>query len=154
MLSTTQDLLNSATPAVLITIDGKRMLCNRYQVFMGARYDRQLTFAEHVRKLCQSMPGRLNLLRAVEGTTWGWHTLDCCQVYIAIMRRMLEYAAAAWARWLSATSTSKHEKVQFEMARAITVLVRSTPVEAVIAEYQQPPILMCFKTISLLKANQ
>ena len=45
-----------------ITIDGKRMFCNPFPVFLGVRYDRQLTFAEYERKLCQSMSGRINLL--------------------------------------------------------------------------------------------
>ena len=67
---------------------------------------------------------------------------------------MLEYAAAAWASWLSATSTSKLEKVHLEAARAITGLVRSTPVEAVLAESQLPPISTHFQTISLLKADE
>ena len=112
------------------------MFRSPFQVFLGARYDRQLTFAEHVRKLCQSMSDRFTLLRALGGTTWGWHTPDCRQVYITIVRSMLEYVAAAWAPWLSATSASKLEKVQLESSRAITSLVCSTPVEAVLAESQ------------------
>ena len=35
-----------------ITIDGKRMFCNVFPVFWGVRYDRKITFGEHVRKLC------------------------------------------------------------------------------------------------------
>ena len=36
------------------TIDGNLMFCNHFPVFLGVRYDRQHTYAEHVRKLCQS----------------------------------------------------------------------------------------------------
>ena len=121
---------------------------------MGVGYDRQLTFAEHVRKLCQSMSGRFNLLRAVGGTTWGWHTSDWRQVYIAIMRNMLVYAAAARPPWLSATSTSKLVKVQMEAVRAIAGLVCSTPVDAVLAESKLPHISMRFQAISLLTADR
>ena len=60
----------------------------------------------------------------------------------------------SWSLWLLATSTSKHEKVQLEAARAITDLVRSTQVEAVLAESQLPPISMRLQTISLLKADE
>ena len=84
------------------------------------------TLAEHVQKLCQSMSGRFNLPHALGCTTWGWHTQDCRQVYIAIVCSMHEYAAAAWAPWLSATSTSKLERVQLEVARAITGLIWGT----------------------------
>ena len=105
-------------------------------------------------KLCQWMSDHFNVLRAMRGTTRGWHTSDCRQVYIAIVRRMHEYAAAAWAPWLSANSTSKLEKVQLEAARTITNLVRSTQVEAVLAESQLPPISTCFQPISLRKAEE
>ena len=67
---------------------------------------------------------------------------------------MLEYAAAAWASWMSTTITSKREKVQLEATRAIIGLVRSTPVETVLVESQRPPISMHFQTISLLKADE
>ena len=78
-----------------ITTDGKRMFCNTFQVFLCVRCDRQLTFAEHLRKLCQSTSGRFNLFRALGGTTWGWYTSEIRQVYTVIVRMMLEYAATA-----------------------------------------------------------
>ena len=76
------------------------------------------------------------------------------QVYIVLVRRMIEYAAAAWPPWLSATSTIRLEKVQLEAARAITGLVHTIPVEAVLAESQLPPISMRIKTISILRADE
>ena len=56
-----------------------------------------------------------------------------------VVRRVLEYAAAACEPWLSAT-TSKIERLKLEAARAINGLVRSTPVETVLAEVHLPPI--------------
>ena len=53
-----------------ITIDGKRMFFNPFQVFLGVRYVRQLTFAEHVRKLCQSMSGSFYLIMLKETRPW------------------------------------------------------------------------------------
>ena len=50
-----------------ITIDGKQMFCKSFPIFLCVRYDRQLTFGEHVRKLCQSIYGRINL--ALGGTS-------------------------------------------------------------------------------------
>ena len=70
------------------------------------------------------------------------------------MRSILEYAAAAWAPWLSATSTRKLENVQLEAARAITGIFRPTPDEAVLAKSQLPSISTHCQTISLLKADE
>ena len=39
--------------------------------------------------------------RALRGTSGGLHTSNSSLVYIAIVRSMLEYAAAAWTPWLS-----------------------------------------------------
>ena len=78
-----------------ITIDGKRTFCNTLSIFLGVMYDRQLTFGEYVRKICQSMSGPIHLLRALVGTTWGWHILDRRLIYIAAVCSMLEYAALA-----------------------------------------------------------
>ena len=78
-----------------ITIDGKRMFCNPFPIFWRVMYDRRFIFRKHVKKLCQSMSGRIKFHQAMEGTTWGWHTFVYRQVYITIVRSMLEYVAAA-----------------------------------------------------------
>ena len=137
-----------------IPIDGKRIFCNLHQISLGVTYVQQHTFGEPGRKLCQSMSGRINLLRALGGTTWGWQTLDCRHVYVAVVRGVLEYAAAAWEPWLSATITSILQKVQLETARDNTSLFRSTTVEAVLAEYQLPSISTRFQKISLLRTDE
>ena len=46
-----------------ITIDGKRTFCNPFQVFLGVRCDRQLTFADHVRKLAVSFIDLFNTIQ-------------------------------------------------------------------------------------------
>ena len=85
---------------------------NPFPFFFVSDKTGRLTIAEHVRELCQWMSGRLKHLSSSSGgTTWGWHTTDCRQVYIAIVRSMLECAARA--PWPSATSTSTLDNVQF-----------------------------------------
>ena len=46
--------------------------------------------------ICQSMSHQVNLLQALGGMTLGSHTLNHHRVYIAIVRSMHDYAAAAW----------------------------------------------------------
>ena len=137
-----------------IIFDGKQMFCNPFPIFLGVRYDWQLKFGEHVPKLCQSMSGCINPHRALGSMTWGMHTSDCRQVYIATVHCMLEYVNAAWAPWLPATATIKLEKVQLEAIRAASGLVHSMSVEAVLVESQLPTISTRFQTISLQKADE
>ena len=59
------------------------------------------------------------------------------------------------APWLSSTTTtSKLKRVQLEAARVIAGLVRSTTVEAVLAEVHQSCISSRFQTICLQKADE
>ena len=70
-----------------------------------------------------------------------------------LCRGSAQCAAAGWAPWLSATTTSHPERVQLEAARANAGLVRSTTVEAVLPENQAASISIRLQTISLLKAD-
>ena len=111
-----------------------------------------------LKSMCESSANRCTAV-STSSVLWearpGDGTLRICrQVYIVIVRNMLSYATAAWAPWLSATSTSKLGNVQLEAARAITGLVLYTPVEDVLAESQPSPISTRFLTISLIKADE
>ena len=65
-------------------------------MFLGVAYDRRMTFGTQVKKVCQQMLRRTNLLRVVGGTTWGWQKQDFRTVYFATQRSVAEFAAAAW----------------------------------------------------------
>ena len=101
-----------------ITIDGKRMFSNPVSIFLGVRYYRLHSFGGHVKKLCRSMSGCINLLRPPRGMTSGWPTSDRRQVYIEVVRSMLEYAATARTPWMLATTTRKYERVQLKVDRS------------------------------------
>ena len=54
-----------------ITINGVPPSCIPSPTFLGVTYDRRMTFGTQVKKVCQQMLRRTNLLRVVGGTTWG-----------------------------------------------------------------------------------
>ena len=66
-----------------ITINGVPPSCTPSPTFLGVNYDRRMTFGTQVKKVCQQMLRRTNLLRVVGGTTWGWQKQDLRTVYIA-----------------------------------------------------------------------
>jgi len=57
------------------TISNEERLLNKNPTptFLGVRFDRQLTFNAHVNATCQKATQRLNLLRTLGGSTWGWN---------------------------------------------------------------------------------
>ena len=114
----------------------------------------RLTFGTQVKKVCQQMLRRTNLLRVVGSTTWGLQKQDLRTVYIATQRSVAEYAAAAWTPRLSSSNIEKLERTQLQAARAITHHVRSTPTEAVLYEADLPRLEHRFNTLSVLQANK
>ena len=113
-----------------ITINGVPPSCTPSPTFLVVAYDRRMTFSTQVKKVCQQMLRRTNLLRVVGGTTCGWQMQDLRTVCIATHRSVAEYAAAAWTPWLSSSNIEKLERTQLQAARAITHHVRTTPIEA------------------------
>ena len=136
-----------------ITIRGLPLSFNAAPTFLGVQYDRQLTFSEHAKKVCQAMTKRTNILRALGGTTWGWRPAELRTIYIAIQRSLAEYGSQAWAPWLSKSNLGKLESAQLNAARAITGHLRSTPGEFVLKEAHLTPLEARYKTLSLLKAD-
>ena len=134
-------------------INGVPLSCTPSPTFLGVTYDRRMTFGTQVKKVCQQMLRRTNLLRVVGGTTWGWQKQDLRTVYIATQRSVAEYAAAAWIPWLSSSNIEKLERTQLQAARVITHHVRSTPTEVVLYEADLPRLKHRFKMLSVLQAN-
>ena len=59
-----------------ITINGVPPSCNPSRTFLGVTYDRRMSFGTQVKKVCQQMHRRTNLLCVVGGATWGWQKQD------------------------------------------------------------------------------
>ena len=57
-------------------IRGLPLSFNAAPTFLGVQYDRQLTFSERAKKVCQAMTKITNILLALGGTTWGWRPVD------------------------------------------------------------------------------
>ena len=95
-----------------ITINGVPPSCTPSPTFLVVTYDCRMTFGTQVKKVCQQMLRRTNLLCVVGGTTWGWQKQDLRTIYIATQCSVAEYAAAAWTPWLSSTNIEKLERTQ------------------------------------------
>ena len=121
-----------------ITINGVPPSCTPSPTFLGVTYDLRMTNDTQVKRVCQQMLLRTNILSVVGGTTCGWQRQDLRTVFIDTQRSVAEYAAAAWTPWLSSSIIEKLERTQLQAARAITHHVRSTPTESVRYEADLP----------------
>ena len=136
-----------------ITTRGLPLFFNAAPTFLSVQYDRQPTFSEHAKKVCQPMTKKTNILCAVGGTTWGWRPVDLKTIHIATQRSLAEYGSQAWAPWLSKSNLGKLESAQLNADRVITGHLKSTPVEFVLKDAHLIPLEARYKTLSLLKAD-
>ena len=80
--------------------------------FLGVKIYTGLTFAPHAEEVSQKVSKRTNLIRAVATPDWGWQKMTLRQIYIAIQRNVLDYAAAARQPNLRQTHFDKLEQSQ------------------------------------------
>ena len=82
---------------------------NKTPTFLGVTYDTQLTFEKHVNTVVRKMEQRSGLLARLGGVDWGWSRESMRTIYSATQRSLAEYAAPAWAPWISKTNQMKIE---------------------------------------------
>ena len=118
-----------------LKLSGHALKYNPIPKFLGVTYERQLTFASHAATVGGKLQIQTSALRCLATTD---QTLRA--TYIATGRSALEYAAAALLPWVSSSTMEKLEACQQFAGRAITGQVKTTPVEAILAENNLPKI--------------
>ena len=83
---------------------------------------------------------RSGIMGRLAEASWGWSKESMRVVYQATQRSVAEYAAPAWAPWLSETSRQNLERAQLKAARHITGNIASTPTQLVLKEAGLPSL--------------
>jgi hypothetical protein len=99
--------------------------------FLGIRLDRSLCFQDHVADVCSRVTKRCRMLSCLAGRLWGWRKQSLRKVFTATQRSIMDYAAAAWQPWLSATQLRKLETVQNKCLRLITGQYANSDLDAI-----------------------
>ena len=113
-----------------LNLDKTHIPFNASPKFLGVHMDRTLSFQQHVTEVTKKVSERCKILASLAGKQWGWRKENLRRVYIATQRSVLDYAAAAWQPWLSATQLNKLEVAQNKALRLVTGQYSSTPTEA------------------------
>ena len=72
---------------------GTRLSSNNNPVFLGIRFDKQLTFKNQISHLQESCINRLNFLKIVSKRSFGLDLKTLNQLYNSLVRSILEYSA-------------------------------------------------------------
>ena len=97
--------------------------------FLGITFDKQLTFRQHIMDITSRAQKRMNVLRALSGTTWGGDRKTLTLLYQAIIRPILEYGAIIFEN-AAPTHLKKMDTLQNQALRTVTGALRTTPISA------------------------
>ena len=60
------------------------------------------------------------MLSCLSSKTWGWRKHSLTNIFLATQRSIMDYSAAGWQPWLSATQMDKLEVAQNKCLRIIS----------------------------------
>ena len=88
-------------------LDGEEIKYEASPKFLGVYLDRTLSFTEHVLKVAEKVGKRNRILASLSTKLWGWKKKKLRQVFCAMQKSVLDYAAAGWQPYLSDTQMKK-----------------------------------------------
>ena len=123
-----------------LKLSGHVLKYNLLPKFLGVTYDGQLTFVPHAATVGGKLRRQASALRCLATTDWGYDKQTLLATFITTGRSAVEYAAATWLPWVSSSTMEKLETCQRFAGRAITGQVKTTTVEAILADANLPKI--------------
>ena len=107
---------------------------------LGVTFDTMHTFTPHVKNTVDKGKSKVNLLKAVAGSTWGQDKETLTLTYKAIGRSILEYAVPIWSPIISQTCWDRLQVVQNQALRVATGCLAMTPIEHLHRETKVLPL--------------
>ena len=100
-----------------ITIDGTPVPTDRKPKILGVTFDPMLTFTPHTSDIAARASSRLQVLKALAGTSWGQDKETILLTFKAIIKPVLSYAAPVWFPATCRTNIEKLQRVQNQALR-------------------------------------
>ena len=119
---------------------GCRLRFNPILTFLGATFDRTLSFSKLVSSLKAKFFPRLKALRCISASSWGPSKESPSVLYKSFLWSLLTYASPGWFPFLSATNLTKLEHLHRSASRAITGCLSLSPIPLLLSEASLPPL--------------
>ena len=102
-----------------LVLNGTVLRYNPQPKILGVTLDSQLRFGPHARLATKRLDSRLNICKALSGTTWGADERTLRDTYVGYVRPAAMYAAGVWMPFLSACHVNRLEAKNNAAARTI-----------------------------------
>ena len=137
-LFTPHRLQSHAHPSV--TLNGCELPLERTPRILGITLDPHFTFTPHITSLVARASPRLNILKALAGTTWGQQKETIIITFKALIRSLFTYAPAIWFPNASPSNIKALQTIQNSALRIATGCVKMSSISHLHAETKVLPV--------------
>ncbi|KAF2360279.1 Reverse transcriptase domain [Trinorchestia longiramus] len=95
-----------------VTWEGTDLTHCRSPKILGITFDPHFTFTLHINSICERAQHRLNILKALAGSSWGQQKETITLTYKALINSIVTYAAPIWFPNASPSSIAKLQTIQ------------------------------------------
>ena len=107
--------------------------------FLGVILDKKLNWNEHIQYVQSKCKKRINLMKAITGSTWGASTKALLTVYKALIRSVIDYGDIAYDSAAN-NHLNKLDKIQNHALKICAGAMKSTATDALQVELDEPPL--------------
>ena len=123
-----------------VTLNSSLLPLAEHPRILGVTFDPHLTFSRHIASLISRATPRLNILRALAGTSWGQSKETLIITYKSLIHSLFTYAAPTWFPNTSPSYIQKLQRIQNTALRISTGCVKMSPIDHLHAETQVLPV--------------
>ena len=125
-------------PTVLL--DNSPLPLDRNPRILGVTFDPHFTFSPQISSIIKRTSPRLNILRALAGTTWGASKETILLTFKSLIQSLFTYASPTWFPNASPSAIAKLQVVQNNALRTATGCVRMSSIAHLHAESLVLPV--------------
>ena len=123
-----------------ITTNNSVLPLEKNPKILGVTFDPQFTFTTHCKNIATKCSSRLNILKALAGTTWGHQKETLLTTYKALIKPVITYAAPIWYPPTCKTNVDSLQVIQNKALRVISGCHTMSPIPHLHAETKVLPI--------------
>ena len=136
-----------------VLLRDSRLPLDRNPRILGVTFDPHFNFSKHVSSLISRITPRLNIIRALAGTSWGQQRETILITFKSLIRSIVTYAAPIWYPNASPSNIQKLQSLQNSALRIATGCVKMTDPHHLHTETQTLPVsdhlsLLCAQFLS------
>jgi len=127
------------SPSINLSLYGHRLPVVTSVKFLGIILDSKLNWCHHITELKKKCLGRLNLLKMLNGSSWGADRKCLLRLYKTHLRSILDYSSIIYGS-ASSGILQKLDVIQNQALRICTGALRSSPISSLHVETNIVPL--------------